>query len=111
MTSKVFPLAVVVSVVQDRLLCPFAEYRELLSFMVGRDLYLWEVATARRTCAERLVRTFPELATIPNVPEKTDSGNANKHVRACSKALGGVDSYTLAPKTVKLAQRTLSEAL
>lgn len=104
-------MSVIVSVLKDRLLCPFDDYRDLLNHMTGRRLPLWDVASARRACAERLTKTFPELADLPNPPEKTDSGNANKYVRQCVKATGGIDCYTIAPNKVKLAERTLSKAL
>lgn len=111
MTSKVVPLNVIVSVIQNRLLCPFDEYRAFLDFQVGRRVWLWDVERARAATAARLLKEFPELAKMPAPPEKTDSGNANKHVRACGKALGGVTCYTLAPGRVRVKGRTLVDAL
>jgi hypothetical protein len=110
-TSKPVELNVIVSVVQNRLLCSFEDYRALLDFQCGHRVDLWDVPRARAAVAARLLKEFPELASIPRPPDKTDSGNANKHIRACAKTLGGVQCYTLAPRKVKLPARTLAEAL
>jgi hypothetical protein len=110
-TSKPVDLAVIVSVIQNRLLCSFDAYREFLDFQCGRHVALWDVERARKAVAGRLLKQFPELAKIPRPPDKTDSGNANKHIRACGKALGGIECYTLAPAKVKLGKETLAQAL
>lgn len=111
MTDQPFPMNAIVSVIKNRLLCPFNDYRTLLNHMTGRQLGLWDVTRAREVCTAKLIRMHPELGELPNPPEKTDSGNANKYIRQCVKANGGVDTYTLAPSSVKFAEQHLSEAL
>ena len=111
MTSRAFPANVVVSVVQNRLLCPMDDYRDLINYMTGHQVPLWDLTRAREVCMKRLVSTFPILKDLPPTWEKTDSGNANKYVRACVKACAGVDTWTVAPGRVKFAERTLSKAL
>ena len=111
MTSQVFDMSVVASVVQNRLLCPFGEYRRLLSYMTGTDLPLWEISRAREECAAKLLKLFPILKQLPQLPEKTDSGNANKYIRSCVKKCSGIDTFTVAPGKVKFVERTLSKAI
>lgn len=109
-TSRTFPLSVIASVCQNRLLCPFEEYRDFLRHATGANVALWDVERARRVVANRLQTVFIDLRKLPTPPEKTDSGNAGKYVRECATVLG-YDSLTIAPGRSKFAERTLSEAL
>lgn len=86
--TREFPMAVVISAYRNRLLCPFDEYRAFLNYMTGHNLYLHDVGRARRAVAVELAKQVPELERTEQPPEKTDSGNANKYVRACSKRAG-----------------------
>ena len=110
MTSKVFPLSVVISVCHNRLVCSFDDYREFLDFMTGVNVPLWDVERARVATANRLRTLFSDLSKAPEPPEKTDSGNAGKYVRECVKAVG-FSCVTVAPGRVKFAEQTLSGAL
>lgn len=88
MTTREFPMAVVISAYSNRLLCPFDQYRDFLNYMTGTNMYLHDVGRARRAVADELAKQVPELKKTDPPPEKTDSGNANKYVRACSKKAG-----------------------
>lgn len=83
--TREFPLSVVVSVTKNRLVAPFDEYRGFLDYMTGTHVPLWDVERARKAVAEKLTRLFRK---IPDPPEKTDSGNASRYVKACAKKLG-----------------------
>jgi len=110
MTSREFPMSVIASVCQNRLLCPFSEYREFLDFATGAKVPLWDVERARRATAKRLEGLFGELSKMPRLPEKTDSGNAGKHVRECIKATGA-DTLVITSGLVRYTERSLAKAL
>lgn len=109
--SKPVDLAIIVSVITNRLLCPFEDYRQFLNFSCGTEVPLWDVTTARWATRQRLLRDFPELGDLPEPPEKTDSGAGKRYVKQCGKHLGGIECYTLAPGKTDYAVRTLSDAL
>lgn len=111
MTSTTFQTSALASVIKNRLFCPFDEYRALLSHMVGYELALWEVSSARWGCAQYLIKKFPELKKLPGVPEKVDSGSVKKYMRASVKTIGGADEYEINLGCVKFAQLSASEAL
>lgn len=111
MSKQDFGISVILSVVKNRMLCPFTEYRALLDHLTGVTVPLWDVARARTVCAAWLTKTFPELAAIANPPEKTDSGNANKYVQVCKKELGGKGIYDISGGRVKFTERTLSKTI
>jgi hypothetical protein len=96
MTSRYFTNAAIVTAYRDRHLCPFEDYRALIDHLCGEHVYLWDLPMARRIVAEHLEKRVPKLKTTERPPEKTDSGNAGKYVRACSKHMG-FEGYTLAP--------------
>lgn len=105
-----FPTAVIVSVCQNRLVCPFDKYRDFLDFMTGASIPLWDVERARVAVAKRLENQYSILGKVPAPPEKTDSGNAGKYVRACSKA-AACEQWTVDGGKVKFAVRTGAAAL
>lgn len=86
--SRSFPVGVVLSAYHDRLLVPFKDYRRFLDYMTGAELYLHDVAGARRATAASLERQLPSLAQTSHPPEKTDSGNATRYVKKVAKELG-----------------------
>lgn len=108
--SRTFPLSVAVSVVHNRLVCPFDTYREFLDYLVGHHVALWDVNKAREAAAAAINKRHPELAKLPP-PEKTDSGNANKYVRTVAAKVG-YDTITMAPfKSARVPDRTHTQAL
>lgn len=108
--TRDFPTAVIVSVCQNRLVCPFDQYRDFLNFVTGANVPLWDIERARAATAKYLGQSFKVLRKVPAPPDKTDSGNAGKYVRACSKATG-TDVWALEKGVVKFAERTLTKAL
>jgi hypothetical protein len=109
-THRDFPTAVIVSVCQNRLVCPFGDYRNFLNHATGANVPLWDVERARAATAKYLQKSYAVLSKVPAPPEKTDSGNAGKYVRSCTRATG-IDEWAIPSGKVKFAERTLSEAL
>ncbi|AYB70702.1 hypothetical protein SEA_VASUNZINGA_70 [Mycobacterium phage VasuNzinga] len=84
-----FDIAVVLSVYYDILLCAFEDYRELLNYMTGHDVAIWEIPRARRLCADALEIQYPIL-TLPLMPEgfKNDHMHSGKFIRKATKDFG-----------------------
>lgn len=110
MTTREFPMRVVVSVYRNRLLCPFDEYRAFINWMINSDVPLWDVSRARETVAASIARQIPELADTDPPPDKTDSGNANKYIKACCKQ-AGFEWVELTQMRSRFKVRTASKAL
>lgn len=104
-----FPTAAIVSVCQNRLVCPFDQYRDLINHATGATIPLWDIERARAATAKYLAKSYRVLSGVPAPPEKTDSGNAGKYVRSCTKATG-IDMWSIPAGKVKFSVRTLSEA-
>jgi hypothetical protein len=110
MGDRAFPVAVVISAYRDRLVCPFDEYREFLDYMVGAELFLHDVAAARRAVAAHLDRVAPELSRTTPMSEKTDNGTGVRHARKVAKQLG-TDVLILEPMPPgAFRPRTVAEA-
>lgn len=107
--KREFPAAVVVSVVQNRLLCSFSDYREFLDYMTGGEVRLYDVARARVRVADFLRASMPRLRHLPALPEKTDSGNANRYVKTCHRFVGGETVAVRAMPATAFKHRTLEE--
>lgn len=87
MTSRAFPLGVVLTAIHDRHVTDFDEYRDFLEYMTGTDVALWNVGPARRAIVDTLRRQHPKLfAHRP--PEKTDSGNSSRYIKDVAKKIG-----------------------
>lgn len=109
--SRPFSVGAVISAYHNRLLVPFDEYRRFLDYMTGAELYLYDVAAARRAVAPALVKQLPRLAKTSRPPDKTDSGNASRYVRKVAKELG-VDEVRVTPLNKgRFKPRTPKEAL
>lgn len=109
MTTVDVNLDVMLSVVHNRIVCDFAEYRAFLNAMTRADVPLWEVDRARVLVADKLNKDCPELVRH-RPPEKTDSGNAKKWVKSVGK-LVGYDAAEVNPLRTAMKVRTLSVAL
>jgi hypothetical protein len=84
---EAFPLAVVLHVYHNKPFSSIKEMRELLNYMTGTDVPLWEVPRARVICAKYLERHFPWLPEIDMAAEFR-SDQANKFVRKVATDLG-----------------------
>lgn len=110
MTTRTFPLSVALSAVHNRLVCPFPDYRDFLSYVVGWKVALWDVERARLVAARMVNSKYPQLQHFPP-PDKTDSGNANKYVKSVVKQVGH-DVVVIPPSRGKATKkRTASAAI
>lgn len=82
-----FPLAVVLHVYHNKPYSSIKEMRELLNYMTGTDVPLWEVPRARVMCARYLERHFPWI-TRRTPPVEFRSDQANKFVKQVATDLG-----------------------
>lgn len=110
MSTHDFPLNVIVSVVKNRLVAPWEDYRDFLDHVTGQHIPLWDVERARRFVAARLLAQNKELRQLPDPPEKTDSGNAAKYVRDCAKKCR-YDHLPVSTSKSKYVVRTSAQAL
>lgn len=103
-------LSVALSVIHNRLVCSFDNYRDFLNFVVGRKIPLWDVERAREAVATSLKKKYPELVNYPP-PEKTDSGNANKYVKSVAEKVGYTTIRVAPYHRHRVPARTASSAL
>lgn len=84
-----FPLAVILSVHHNKMLVTFTEFRDLLDYVTGVQVALWEIPRARAQVAAHLARQYVWLRHIDLPPGfRADSGNANRYVKGVAKAVG-----------------------
>lgn len=88
MTARDFPVAVVLSAYHNRLLVSFPELRDLLDYMTGHKVALWEVPLARALAAAHLAKQYPWLEKIEPPPGfKNDAVNTNRFVKSVVKTI------------------------
>ena len=78
---EVFPIATVLAVYNNKPTVRFNEMCDLINYMTGHDVPLWEIPRARAMCATALARQFPWLEKHP-IPMEFKPESANKFVRA-----------------------------
>lgn len=87
--TRPYDLSVVLSAYHNRLMCPIGELRDLLNYMTGHDVALWEIPRARTLAARSLARQHPWLGQIKvPIEMKIDSGHSGQFVRHVAKKLG-----------------------
>jgi len=84
---KAFPTAVVLAAYHNKPCAPFKEMRELLDYMTGLDIALWEIPRARAACAKSLERSFPWLPEMPP-PLEFKPDQSGKYVRSITALKG-----------------------
>lgn len=89
MTTRSFPISVILSVYHNRLLCSFNEMRGLLDFMTRHDVALWEIPRARALSAKHLGKQYPWLKKYdPPAGFKNDAMHSGRFVRGGEKIAG-----------------------
>lgn len=87
--TRPYDLSVVLSAYHNRMMCSFSELRELLNYMTGHDVALWEIPRARLLAARSLARQHPWLGQIKvPIEMKIDSGHSGQFVRHVARTLG-----------------------
>ncbi len=85
-TSRAFPMATILSVYHNRLMCSFDELRELLDFMTHHKVALWEIPRARALAAHHLGTQYPWLKKYaPPAGFKNDAMHSGRFVRGGEK--------------------------
>lgn len=57
--GKKFRLAAALAVYHDKLMCSFDEQRELLDYMTGQRVYLWDIPVAIKLCRKSIDQQYP----------------------------------------------------
>ena len=90
--DRYFSVACILSIYHNRLLVSFPELRELLDYMTGAEVPLWQIPEARALCMVALERQYPGLTRIEPPPGfKNDAMHAGRFIKAATKQLGGQD--------------------
>jgi hypothetical protein len=103
--NKTFPLSVVLTAYHNRMMATFPELRELLNYMTGQDVPLWDIPRARVMCRDALQRKYTWLAKMEPGPE-TRKDTASRFVRTVARKIGY--SELEVPKLKRGAYRPLT---
>lgn len=92
---KKFKLNAVLAVYHDKLMCSFEEQRELIDFMAGEKVYLWDIPPALKLCKASLDKQYSWLKKHQLEPNSKPDAYP-KFVREVIKQ-SGVDSVNVKP--------------
>ncbi len=100
-----YPISVIVSVITNRLMCDFDDYRAFLNYMTGTTVPLYDIARARGIVAAAILDRLPAFKRIDEPSSKSDNPNNSRYIKAVSKQLG-VTEIGLRPLPGKFVTRT-----
>lgn len=87
---KRFPIATILTVYHNKMMSTFDEMRELLDYMTGHRVALWEIPRARVLCRDALEKQFYWLPQMP-MPIETRKDTSPTFVRKVKRAVGEDD--------------------
>ena len=73
--SRTFPIAVVLTVATDLLLCHMDDLYEVLNYLTDDNIYTHQIPRALRVCGPAVLAQHPDLAAI-TVPDTLDGAEA-----------------------------------
>lgn len=105
-----FRLAAVLSVYHNKLMCGFDETRELMDYMTGEHVYIWDIPVAGKLCRKSLAQQYPWLKKQKLDPNgKPDT--YPKFVRGVAKEFGAETMLVECLKPGAFKARSCSETL
>lgn len=95
MDRKTFHLSSILTVCHNIMMSSFPEMREVLDYMTGHSIPIWEIPRARAMCAESIKDQYPLLGYVELPPEFKRDG-CSKFVRQIIKLMDS-DELALTP--------------
>ena len=105
-----FRVVAVLSIYHNKLMCGFDETRELMDFMAGERVYLWDIPVVMKLCRPALEKKYPWIKNH----NFDASAKADSFPRFVRKVIAEVGTETLSVTPLKAGKykaRSCSESL